>query len=193
MRYPDEHDFESKPTWLNTSTPHFLVSRNVGACSSSALEIKSHGPTGPFLPKPWHRWSARADSLLVTGPWSFFPRMQFFLWLSGSVRTICSNSCTDFICQASLRMLLIPFDRTQGRGISTTTFLTRALSRLRQCIKAVESGKEQQWLMPSRFADYQAGKPITVVVVFTNSCSAASTHIAHVCWLCSPLFFMPSN
>lgn len=69
----------------------------------------------------------------------------------------------------------------------------RALSRLRQCIKAVESGKEQQWLMPSRFADYQAGKPITVVVVFTNSCSAASTHIAHVCWLRSPLFFMPSN
>lgn len=131
-------------------------------------------------------------AFLLQAPDPSFRECNYSL-LSGSVRTICSDSCTDFICQASLRMLLIPFDRTQGRGISTTTFLARALSRLRQCIKAVESGKEQQWLMPSRFADYQAGKPITVVVVFTNSCSAASTHIAHVCWLRSPLFFMPSN
>ena len=48
------------------------------------------------------------------------------------------------------------FDRAQGRGMSTTSFLARALIRLRRCIKVLTSGKEREWLVPSLFSNYQA-------------------------------------
>ena len=51
------------------------------------------------------------------------------------------------------------FDRAQGRGMSTTSFLARALIRLRRCIKVLTSGKEREWLVPSLFSNYQASSP----------------------------------